>query len=91
MNAHNLIELSRRDDMESLGYMLAFFYLGKLSWNDLTVGNITMIPKLKENILINNSLPPILVNYIKYVRSLEYDEKPNYYLIIEEFKREIDI
>ena len=91
INAHKLIELSRRDDMESLGYMLAFFYLGKLSWNDLTVENMTMIPKLKENILIDNSLPPILVNYIKYVRSLEYDEKPNYYLIIEEFKREIDI
>ena len=30
INAHNLLELSRRDDLESLAYMLIFFYNGKL-------------------------------------------------------------
>jgi hypothetical protein len=91
INAHNCIELSRRDDMESLGYMLAFFYLGTLSWQEMVSENIEMIKKLKEDIIFNDKLPQILVNYIKYVRSLEYEEKPNYFLIVDNFKRELEI
>jgi casein kinase I family protein HRR25 len=89
INAHNCIELSRRDDMESLGYMLAFFYLGTLPWQELVLENIEIIKNLKQN--ITNKLPPVLENYIKYVRSLEYEEKPNYFLIIDNFKRELEI
>jgi casein kinase I family protein HRR25 len=91
INAHNCIELSRRDDMESLGYMLAFFYLGTLSWQEMVSENIEMIKKLKEDIILNDKLPQILVNYIKYVRSLEYEETPNYFLIVDNFKRELEI
>jgi len=91
INTHNCIELSRRDDMESLGYMLVFFYLGTLPWQEFTSENIDMIKKSKEDITSNDKLPQILVNYIKYVRSLEYEEKPNYFLIIDNFKRELEI
>jgi hypothetical protein len=91
INAHNCIELSRRDDMESLGYMLVFFYLGTLPWQELTSDNINIIKKLKQDIIGNDKLPQILVNYIKYVRSLEYEEKPNYFLIVDNFKRELEI
>ena len=89
INAHNYIELSRRDDMESLGYMLAFLYLGTLPWQKTTLENIVDIKFLKEN--IPNKLPKILENYIKHVKSLEYEEKPNYFLIIDDFKRELEI
>ena len=91
INTHNCIELSRRDDMESLGYMLAFFYLGKLPWQELTSENIDVIKKLKKDIVNNDMLPQILVNYIKYVKCLEYEEKPNYFLIVDNFKRELEI
>jgi serine/threonine protein kinase len=91
INAHNCIELSRRDDMESLGYMLAYFYLGTLPWQDLLSENIDVIKKLKQEATTNDKLPQILVNYIKYVRSLEYEETPNYFLIIDNFKRELEI
>ena len=91
INTHNCIELSRRDDMESLGYMLIYFYLGKLPWQDLSSENINVIQKLKQDITIQDKLPQILVNYIKYVRCLEYEEKPNYFLIIDNFKRELEI
>jgi serine/threonine protein kinase len=91
INTHNCIELSRRDDMESLGYMLVFFYLGTLPWQELTSENIDIIQKLKQDITSNDKIPQILVNYIKYVRSLEYEEKPNYFLIIDNFKRELEI
>ena len=91
INAHDCIELSRRDDMESLGYMLAFFYLGTLPWQELTSENIGNTKQLKKDITSNNKLPEILVNYIKHVRCLEYEEKPNYFLIIDNFKRELEL
>lgn len=91
INAHDCIELSRRDDMESLGYMLAFFYLGTLPWQELSLENIGNTKQLKKDITSNKKLPEILVNYIKYVRTLEYEEKPNYFLIIDNFKRELEI
>ena len=91
INTHNFIELSRRDDMESLGYMLAFFYLGNLPWQELTSENIDVIKNLKKDIVNNDILPQIFVNYIKYVRCLEYEENPNYFLIVDNFKRELEI
>ena len=88
INSHKLCELSRRDDLESLGYMLLYFYLGNLKWNNNT--NSSEIIFLKENVLTDNEYPEILLNYIKYIRSLEFDETPNYSIIIDSFKREID-
>ena len=41
--------------------------------------------------LESNSFPEVLVNYMKYVTKLEFEEKPNYNLIINSFKRELEI
>ena len=88
LNSHKLYELSRRDDMESLGYMLIYFYMGKLDWN---TSNGNEIMSLKEYVQINNKYPQTLLNYMKYVRCLEFDETPNYSIIIDSFKREINL
>ena len=87
--AHKKIELSRRDDLESLCYMLLYFFLGYLPWNNEKDENI--IINLKSFILNDNIYPDVLLNFFKYVRCLEYEEKPNYYLIIDNFKRELEI
>ena len=87
INAHNLIELTRRDDLESLGYMLMYFYSGFLPWQlDKTNENIK---KQKQDIVDDVRLPKVLINYMKYVRSLGFSEKPNYIKIIHDFKKEL--
>jgi serine/threonine protein kinase len=94
LNAHDFIELSRRDDLESLGYILIYFLLGELEWQHLQSNlsfeekNIS-IRNMKSKILNETRIPPILCDYLKYVRELKFDETPNYKRLIDEFKREI--
>ncbi len=89
INAHKLIDLTRRDDLESLGYMLAYFYLGSLEWQSIDSLKDNQYIYLKEQIIYNKDLPEVLINYIKYVRNLDFGEKPNYSLLIDNFKKDI--
>ena len=89
ITSHKRYELSRRDDLESLCYMLLYFLKGSLPWNSISDENVVV--KLKYEILNDNSYPAVLLDFLKYVRTMEYEEKPNYYLIIDNFKREIEI
>jgi serine/threonine protein kinase len=83
INSHNYIELSRRDDIESLGYMLLYLYLGYLPWEHIY--NNDNIKQLKIDIT-NQNIPHVFYNYFIYVRQLKFEEKPNYSLLICEFK-----
>lgn len=87
--SHKRFDLSRRDDLESLGYMLVYFLSDELPWNNDTDEQEIMRKKLE--IVNNNKYPLVILDFIRYVRSLEYEEKPNYYLITDNFKREIEL
>jgi casein kinase I family protein HRR25 len=87
INSHNLVELSRRDDLESLGYMLIYFYKCQLEWQSAEESN--KIISMKQNIINDETIPEILRDYLKYVRGLEFEEIPNYNLIIDMYKSEI--
>jgi casein kinase I family protein HRR25 len=89
INAHNFIELSRRDDLESLGYMLLYFFLGTLLWQNTTEDE--SIKHLKERILEDKKIPEILIFYMNYVRNLAFDETPNYIFIINKLKSELKL
>ena len=87
VNAHEFNELSRRDDLESLGYMLIYFYNGELIWKDYSDNE--MIKIIKNHIINDERIPKILIQYLKIIKCLEFKESPNYNLIINIFKDEL--
>ena len=95
VNAHDFIDLSRRDDLESLGFMLIYFLLGELEWQKVT-SNMSFEKKntttrnLKLNIVNDLRVPNIICDYLKQVRRLNFDEAPDYTRLVEGFKREIN-
>ena len=89
VNAHEFNELSRRDDLESLGYMLIYFYFGKLIWKDYSDNE--MIKIMKNHIVNDEIIPKILIQYFKIIKCLEFKETPNYNLLITIFKNELKI
>jgi len=40
INSHNGYELSRRDDLITLGYVMLHMYRGNLPWQDIRCGNV---------------------------------------------------
>ena len=82
IHSHELMELSRRDDLESLGYMVCYFYFGELDWESDT--DMDTIKKKKQTFLLNNDkdIPEVIGNYFEYVNSLTFEETPDYALLI---------
>ena len=89
INALKGYEQSRRDDLESFGYVLAYFLRGSLPWQGIPAKTkdekYAKILNKKINIstekLLKNE-PQELINYIKYCIKLEYEQDPDYdYLI----------
>ena len=90
---HQGIEQSRRDDLESIGYVLIYFLKGNLPWQNVKVNNnekhFEKIGQMKKNISIEelcSNFPYEFVKYLEYVKQLEFDEEPNYNMLIELFQ-----
>jgi serine/threonine protein kinase len=74
VNSHHLFELSRRDDLESLGNALIYINMGILPWSKLNTKEIIKECKI-------NCIPKFFIPYFDYVRKLEFNEKPDYDLL----------
>ncbi|KAF8093562.1 hypothetical protein N665_0383s0187 [Sinapis alba] len=85
LNTHLGIEQSRRDDVESLGYILMYFLMGSLPWQGLKAGNKKQkYDKISEK-KVSTSIetlcrghPTEFASYFHYCRSLRFDDKPDY-------------
>ena len=90
LNALKGIEITRRDDLESLGYMLIHFLNGYLPWQGFSESTrddfINKIREMKsaEDFLAN--LPIEFTTYFNYCRKLKFDEKPDYGYLKKIFK-----
>ncbi|CAM9764725.1 unnamed protein product, partial [Discosporangium mesarthrocarpum] len=84
INNHLGVEQSRRDDLESIGYVLVYFLKGSLPWQGLKARNAKrkykMILERKQAISIQQlcqGLPQQFAEYLAYCRSLKFEAKPN--------------
>ena len=85
INNHLGIEQSRRDDLESIGYVLIYFLKKRLPWQGMQGStkqskyDKIMEKKLSVNInILCKDLPMEFSVYLKYVRNLRFDERPDY-------------
>uniref|UniRef100_A0A915NCF5 non-specific serine/threonine protein kinase n=1 Tax=Meloidogyne javanica TaxID=6303 RepID=A0A915NCF5_MELJA len=84
LNSHKNIELSRRDDLESLAYVLIELVNGHLPWKNISKRNATTrhqasqrIRQLKEQTSWEEFCP-CLAKFIRYCREIHFGDEPNY-------------
>ena len=90
---HQGMEQSRRDDLESIGYVLMYFLRGDLPWQGIKVKenekHYERIGNMKQSTSIDElcaGFPIQFINYFNYVKQLEFEDEPNYNLLIELFE-----
>jgi len=93
INTHIGIEQSRRDDLESLGYVLMYFIRGSLPWQGLRANT----KKQKYERIMDRKMststeqlckgyPTEFRSYFEYCRSLRFEDRPDYAYLKRLFK-----
>ena len=87
VNAHMHSQLSRRDDIESILYLVIFLIKFKLPWSSIdfkNMGREQIAEVIKESKLntpeeiVCKGLPVQLTEILKYIRRLNFKEQPSY-------------
>ncbi|VDK89143.1 unnamed protein product [Litomosoides sigmodontis] len=85
VNTHLGIEQSRRDDIESLGYVLMYFNRGTLPWQGLKAATKRQkYDKISEKKMTTPveelcaGYPEAFAAYLKYCKCLSFEEQPDY-------------
>ncbi|XP_077609203.1 casein kinase I [Crocuta crocuta] len=93
VNAHLGIEQSRRDDMESLGYVLMYFNRTSLPWQGLKAATKKQkYEKISEKKMstpvevLCKGFPAEFAMYLNYCRGLCFEEAPDYVYLRQLFR-----
>ena len=85
IHALEAYEQSRRDDLESVGYVLMYFLRGDLPWQGLKIkSKEDRYKKILEKKIDTSSeelckgFPHEFYEYVEYTKKLEYTENPDY-------------
>ena len=92
INAMRGVEQSRRDDLESLSYLIIYFLISALPWQGLKISSrtqrfkeITRLKKMLNVETILKNFPPEILLFCKYTRKLGFTENPKYEYMITLF------
>ena len=92
IHALEAYEQSRRDDLESVGYVLMYFLRGNLPWQGLKVRSKEdrykkILEKKKETSSqdLCKDFPHEFFEYVDYTKNLEYEENPDYDFLRQKF------
>ncbi|XP_017887595.1 casein kinase I-like isoform X3 [Ceratina calcarata] len=92
INTHLGIEQSRRDDLESLGYVLMYFNRGSLPWQGLKAATkrqkYERISEKKMSTPVEELCKgyPEFASYLRYCRGLRFEERPDYSYLRQLFR-----
>jgi len=85
LNTHLGIEQSRRDDLESLGFVLIYFLRGSLPWQGMKANtkkeNHRKIKLKKRDTpveILCEHFPREFATYLHYCRALRFEDEPDY-------------
>jgi casein kinase 1 len=89
INVHLMREQSRRDDLESLGYVFVYFTKGRLPWQGIPAEKpergskrrYEQIGEKKQEVSVEalcDGLPVQFAIYLRYVRALGFEDQPDY-------------
>ena len=94
-NASRGVEQSRRDDLESIGYMLVYLRNGTLPWKGLNLKGSNVKAKYHHSLDLKRfttpedlckNLPQEFAEYVRYCRNLGFEDDPNYNYLRNIFK-----
>ncbi|EKX33449.1 hypothetical protein GUITHDRAFT_160285 [Guillardia theta CCMP2712] len=93
INSHHGAQLSRRDDLETIGYVLVYLACRGLPWQGVKAANLPekyeKIGQIKEQISTTKlcaGLPSCFQKFIDYSRQLAFEEEPDYEMCKEMFR-----
>ena len=94
ISTHLGIEQSRRDDLESIGYLFIYFLKGMLPWQSIKSQSKSEKYKLIADCKMNTpieelckDLPKEFTAYMSYVRNLTFTDQPDYKFLKKIFRQ----
>lgn len=93
---HQGFKQCRRDDLESLGYVLLYFMRGQLPWQGINASDYRTkwqkVSRIKNKISLQrlcSGYKPCFYYYFKYLMNLDFEERPDYSFLRRMFRTNI--